>query len=89
MRKKVTNLLIIVGAFISYTVGAGFASGNEVLQFFGSWGFPDSLLAIVGAVITAAVYCGFIFALGRKVDFEKTSEGYCLRQLKMSSVRLA
>ncbi|MGL6200803.1 MAG: YkvI family membrane protein [Lachnospiraceae bacterium] len=76
MRKKITNLLIIVGAFISYTVGAGFASGNEVLQFFGSWGFPESLLAIVGAVITAAVYCGFIFALGRKVDFEKTSEGY-------------
>jgi len=76
MKNKITNLLIIVGAFISYTVGAGFASGNEVLQFFGSWGFPESLLAIIGAVIAAAVYCGFIFAIGQKVNFEKPSESY-------------
>ena len=43
---NIVSAAVIAGAFISYTVGSGFASGNEVLQFFGSWGMPASILAI-------------------------------------------
>lgn len=32
------TVLTITGALIAYLIGAGFASGNEVLQVFGSWG---------------------------------------------------
>lgn len=30
---NIVSAAVIAGAFISYTVGSGFASGNEVLQF--------------------------------------------------------
>ena len=40
------TMLSIAGGFISYTVGSGFASGNEILQFFGSWGVPTCMVAI-------------------------------------------
>lgn len=73
---NVRNLFITAGAFISYTVGAGFASGNEVLQFFGSWGFPESMLALVGAILACAIYCGFLFIMGQKVDFDRPSKSY-------------
>ena len=40
------------GAFIGVIVGAGFASGQEVLQFFTSFG----MLGILGTVIATALF---------------------------------
>lgn len=49
MNKKVLTVAL---AFIGITVGAGFASGQEVLQYFSGFG----VWGIVGAVITGAVF---------------------------------
>ena len=80
MEKKnkvsIVTLLVVAGAFVSYTVGSGFASGNEVLQFFGSWGLSGSILAIAGAVFITLLSCICIYSIGSKVSFEKTSEAY-------------
>jgi uncharacterized membrane protein YkvI len=42
----------IGAAFIGVIVGAGFASGQEILQFFTSFGFPG----IIGSVIATALF---------------------------------
>ena len=77
-KKKLSILTVfsIAGGFISYTVGSGFASGNEVLQFFGSWGVPTCLLAIAGAALITLVSCICLYRIGSSVSFEKTSQAY-------------
>ncbi|UTR11125.1 hypothetical protein MM300_01995 [Evansella sp. LMS18] len=46
------NSFIIGSAFIGVIVGAGFASGQEVLQYFTSFG----IMGIVGAVLATALF---------------------------------
>ena len=67
---------MIAGAFISYTVGAGFASGNEILQFYGSWGLSKAILGIVIATIINTVFCLSLFTGSQYVELGKTSECY-------------
>ena len=77
-KKKVgiLTMLSIAGGFISYTVGSGFASGNEVLQFFGSWGIPTCFAAIAGAVFITLLSTVCLYIIGTKKSFEKTSDAY-------------
>lgn len=42
----------MAGAFIGVIVGAGFASGQEILQFFTSFGW----WGIIGGVIAAVLF---------------------------------
>lgn len=70
------TLLSIAGGFISYTVGSGFASGNEILQFFGSWGFPGCYVAIAGAVFITLVSTVCLYIIGTRKSFDKTSDAY-------------
>lgn len=46
------NILKMGSAFIGIIVGAGFASGQEILQYFTSFG----LLGIVGAIVSTALF---------------------------------
>ncbi|MFD2924996.1 YkvI family membrane protein [Halobacillus naozhouensis] len=46
------NTLRIAGAYVGIIIGAGFASGQEIVQFFTSFG----LWGIIGAVITIALF---------------------------------
>ena len=41
----------IAGAFVSLVVGAGFASGQEIMQYFTSFGVVSVLGCIVAAII--------------------------------------
>ena len=70
------TLCVVAGAFVSYTVGSGFASGNEVLQFFGSWGMPGCIFAIAGSVLITLVTCICLYYIGSHKEFEKTSDAY-------------
>lgn len=45
------TLLIIAGAYVSFGIGAGFATGSEVLQFWAPHGLP----AIIGIIISAVL----------------------------------
>ena len=70
------TMILTAGAFISYTVGSGFASGNEVLQFYGSWGFPGVILAMLGGIVMATIYCVCLFWVGRQTELKNPSEAY-------------
>lgn len=72
----IVTALAMAGAFISYTVGSGFASGNEVLQFFGSWGMPGCIFAVLGAAVITLISCGSLYKIGSKMSFDTTSAAY-------------
>lgn len=78
MEKKINikTLFIISGAYISYMIGAGFASGNEVFQFFGSWGFPGAFFAILGSAAATVITCFCAYKAGQSGVLEKSSDVY-------------
>lgn len=53
--KKIMKIFVIASAFIGVIVGAGFASGQEVLQYFTSFGTLGILAAFVSTVLFAYV----------------------------------
>src|SRR5690606_12268184 len=53
------EVLRISGAFVGVLVGAGFASGQEIMQFFTSFG----LLGLLGAVIASGLFMFLAMAL--------------------------
>lgn len=65
--KFMKDILKIGSAFIGVIVGAGFASGQEVLQYFTSFGLMGTFSAIVSAALFA--YCGMVLVwLGSKTQ---------------------
>ncbi len=70
------TVCVITGAFIAYAVGSGFASGNEVLQFFGSWGLKKSSLVFIGAGLITLITCICLYRIGSVRTFATTSAAY-------------
>ncbi|NLW43908.1 MAG: hypothetical protein GXY92_01845 [Syntrophomonadaceae bacterium] len=69
MPKKQFSVLVIAATYIGTVVGAGFASGQEVLQFFGYFGRAG----LAGLAITAVLLSVFgyiIMELGRRLGAE-------------------
>lgn len=56
---NLTDILRIASAFVGVIVGAGFASGQEILQFFTSFG----LIGLLGGVVSGAVFVFLAMAL--------------------------
>jgi uncharacterized membrane protein YkvI len=69
-------LFVVAGAYASYTIGAGFASGNEVLQFFGSWGPQGAIAAIIAGLIMNAYFCASGYRTGQSHDFKASRDVY-------------
>ena len=57
---NIREVLRIAGAFVGVIVGAGFASGQEVMQFFASFGLPDGL---IGVAISSFLFVFLAMAL--------------------------
>lgn len=79
---RVTTVLTFTGAIVAYLIGSGFATGQESMQYFssfGAWGAAGAL------VITLAMYCYFTATAlrdGRNLRLrstEKIFEYYCGR----------
>src|SRR5699024_12687096 len=64
------NTLRVAGAYIGAIIGAGYASGQEILQFFGSYGW----IGIVGSIITVGIYpiLGYYIVLLGEKDRKST-----------------
>ncbi len=63
------------GAFIAFLIGSGFATGQEVLQYFSSYGYLGVLGVIV--VFLLFLYVGIDFVtVGQKNQFPKGSDIY-------------
>lgn len=79
MKKNTVNfktIVVITGALISYLVGAGFASGNECIQIFGSWG-EDVGWSVLGATIMLVLGGVGTFLLSYQLKFKGSEEAYC------------
>jgi uncharacterized membrane protein YkvI len=55
----IKQVLKISGAFVGVVVGAGFASGQEILQFFTSFG----ILGLIGTLLSSALFMYFAMSL--------------------------
>lgn len=67
-------VMIMSGAIAAFTIGSGFATGQEVLQYFASYGFWG--IFGTGTVLLLMLVLGFtIFAkIGNEQQFEKPTE---------------
>lgn len=66
-------VLTIAGAVLAFLIGSGFASGQEILQYFASYQYESILVGIVIILVLCfANYC-FVFA-GNREKFTKGSE---------------
>lgn len=69
------NIITIAGAFIAFLIGSGFATGQEVLQYFSSYGYYGVLGVLV--VFLLFLYVGVDFIrVGQREQFEKGSQIY-------------
>ena len=73
---SLASVLRISGAFIAYQIGAGFASGQEAMQYFGTYGgiYPIVLPILVGVLV--AIYCFSSYRTGYVYQFENPNSAY-------------
>ncbi len=61
MKSKISfaNVIKFAGAFVACAIGSGFATGQEIMQFFSAHG----LISIIGTLITTVIFawCGGMF----------------------------
>ena len=60
-KSNVMTYLLIGGAYVSFCVGASFSTGNELMQYFASYG----VFGILGAIIATALCLLLIIVLIR------------------------
>lgn len=69
------RVLILAGAVIAFTIGSGFATGQEIIQYFTAYGTKSLLVIAVFAV--AFLYYNFNFAkAGAEQKFERGNDVY-------------
>lgn len=69
------RVLTYAGAFIAFLIGSGFATGQEVLQYFSSYGYSGLLGVMV--VFLLFLYVGVSFVtVGQEYKFPKGSDVY-------------
>lgn len=59
---KKSKVINYAGAFIALLIGSGFATGQEILQYFVSWGYKGILGVIVCFILLAYVGVSFVSA---------------------------
>lgn len=76
MKTSITTILKVGGAFAAYCIGAGFASGQETLQFYGSWGgmYPITLTLFTFVLMT--IFCVGTYKAGSLKRFKDPNEAY-------------
>lgn len=72
---NVSQIIIYAGAFIAFLIGSGFATGQEIMQYFVAYGFSGILGAFVVFALFLYVGTSFISA-GYNNKFPKRSDIY-------------
>ncbi|MFR6350336.1 MAG: hypothetical protein ACLUN9_27120, partial [Enterocloster aldenensis] len=69
------RIMILAGAVIAFTIGSGFATGQEIIQYFTAYGVQGILTVLLFAV--CFVYYNYNFAkAGAEERFEKGNDVY-------------
>ena len=72
---RIKTIVIISGAYISYSIGAGFGTGVELMQYFGVHG----AVGYIGLIITAALAISLTFVVAhdcRKYGLQDMNDMY-------------
>lgn len=73
-KSGIATMIAVGGAYASYQIGAGSASGQEALQFFVSYGSKWALILPIFVAVLIALYCFLIFK--RSFQFETADQAY-------------
>jgi uncharacterized membrane protein YkvI len=73
--RNVKQIIIYAGAFVAFLVGSGFATGQEIMQYFVSYGFKGILGALVVFALFLYVGTSFVSA-GNKNKFKNRNDIY-------------
>lgn len=73
---KPGRVLSYAGAFMAFLIGSGFATGQEVLQYFAAYGLGGGLMVALCCVILFIFVGGCFIAAGKRESFEKGSDVY-------------
>lgn len=79
-KANLKDIIAFGGAIMAFMIGAGFASGQEVLQFFAHLGVWGSVGACAAAMVIFSWFSATILEDGRKLQLEdqgKIYEHYC------------
>ena len=82
-KKEIKASIKYAGAFIAWVVGSGFATGQEILQFFGSYGWKSiAVLAVnlVGFAVLGVIMLSEGYENREVTDF-KHYEFYCGKKI--------
>ena len=69
MKNSNITILTVGGAFTAYCIGAGFASGQETLQFFGAFGGMYPFVLPVMQLILMFLFCYGTYRAGAAKHF--------------------
>lgn len=78
------NGIVFGGAILGFIIGAGFASGQEILTFYTHLGFWGSFAAGLFAMLVMSVVYAVVMEDGRRLQFKDTNdifEYYCGKYL--------
>jgi len=69
------RVLILAGAVVAFTIGSGFATGQEIVQYYTAYGAQNIL--VLAIFVIAFLYYNFNFAkAGAEERFEKANDIY-------------
>lgn len=71
-------VLICVGAYAAYGIGSGFATGQEILQYFTSWGVTGCIISLICSAVLLSYSFSAVMRAGQVNQdiFKKDSDGY-------------
>lgn len=70
---KLSNVIKVAGGFVAWVIGSGFATGQEILQFFSGYGYQSYLIVIVnliGFLLVGPTLLGVGFAHREETGFQ-------------------
>lgn len=72
-RLNIKEIIILAGTYISICIGSGFATGQEIMQFFSSHGMISIISSLICMVLMS--YCGAsLLVIGQKVKFKNSND---------------
>ena len=70
-RRRTLRVLTYAGAIVAFLIGSGFATGQEILQYFAAYGFWGILGTGILVLVLMSYVCVEFFRAGQKHQFER------------------
>ena len=68
-KTSLLNIIRFAGAYIAYIIGSGFATGQEIIQFYTSYGYLS-----VGAILISMFFFAWVGSTVMKVGYDHKNE---------------